>query len=114
MTYPLQTRFDQFVPLSAGELADRIASKGFNAVDQYLDGFGGLTSLFNTWVRSTASANGLAVAGSINVVSFTNVAAVHCPHRRADQPGSLLPARPASSLKPGDPGYDPNYTPEDQ
>src|SRR6185503_6910588 len=72
--YPLPTRFDEFIPLSAGELSDKITTEGFDAVNQYLDGLGGLTSLFNTWARSKSSADGISVAGSINVVTFNNVA----------------------------------------
>ncbi|MGH6643642.1 MAG: hypothetical protein ACRED3_13205, partial [Bradyrhizobium sp.] len=74
VTYPMLTRLDEFVPLSAGELSDKIATEGFDAVNQYLDGLGGLTSLFNTWARSKSSADGISVAGSINVVTFNNVA----------------------------------------
>ncbi|HEY9239052.1 MAG TPA: hypothetical protein VIP10_09480, partial [Burkholderiaceae bacterium] len=72
VTYPFLTRFDEFIPLSASELSDSITTDGFDAVNKYLDGFGGLTSLFNTWTRSTSSAGKLAVAGSINVLVFTN------------------------------------------
>ena len=38
------------------------------------DGTLGLSSLFNTSARATTSADKLAIAGSINVVVFTNVA----------------------------------------
>src|SRR6185503_9084874 len=74
VTYPFLPRPDEFVPTSAGELSDKITSEGFDFINTYLDGTGGLQSLFNTWARSTTSADKMAIAGSINVVVFTNVA----------------------------------------
>src|SRR5262249_24452379 len=74
VTYPLLTRFDQFVPLSASELSDSISTEGFGAATKYLDGYGGLTGLFNTWARCKASADGLAIAGPIHVLTFNNSA----------------------------------------
>ena len=38
VTYPFLTRPDEFVPLSAGELSDRITTEGFDAINRYLDG----------------------------------------------------------------------------
>ncbi|MES2099191.1 MAG: hypothetical protein V4569_05175, partial [Pseudomonadota bacterium] len=74
VTYPFLTRPDEFVPVSAGELSDKITSEGFDFVNTYLDGTGGLKSLFNTWARATTEADKLAIAGSINVLVFNNVA----------------------------------------
>ncbi len=74
VTYPFLTRLDEFVPLSVGELSDKITSEGFDFINKYFDGTGGLQSLFNTWARSTTSADKMAIAGSINVVVFTNIA----------------------------------------
>src|SRR4029079_4109504 len=73
VTYPFLTRPDQFVPTSAGELSDKITSEGFDFINKYFDGTGGLQSLFNTWARSTTSADKMAIAGSVNVVVFTNI-----------------------------------------
>ncbi len=105
VTYPFLTRPDEFIPVSAGELSDAITSQGFDFVNTYFDGTGGLKSLFNTWARSTTSSDKMAVAGSINVVVFTNVAEsiVHG--------GAIINQdpfyRPAECfyLRPGDPGY---------
>jgi hypothetical protein len=72
VTYPFLVRPDQFIPLTAGALSDKIETQGFDAVNQYLDGLGGLTAMFNTWARSTADAEGVSVAGSINVVTYNN------------------------------------------
>ena len=74
VTYPFLTRPDEFVPTSAASLSDKITSEGFDAVNDYLDGTAGLKNLFNTWARATTAAGKVAVAGSINVMSFTNVA----------------------------------------
>ena len=38
VSYPFLTRPDEFVPVSAGELSDKITSEGFGAVNGYLDG----------------------------------------------------------------------------
>ena len=112
VTYPFLTRPDEFVPTSAGELSDRITSEGLDFVNTYLDGTGGLSSLFNTWARSTTSADKVAIAGSINVLSFNNSAQsiVHTgafinqdPFYRPD---------PRFYLQPGDVGYDPDYAPD--
>ena len=73
VTYPFLTRPDEFVPTSAGEFSDRLETEGFDFVNTYFDGTGGLASLFNTMARSTTSADKMAIAGSINVLVFTNV-----------------------------------------
>ena len=74
VTYPFLTRPDEFVPTSFGEFADKLETEGFDYINTYLDGTLGLSSLFNTSARATTSADKLAIAGSINVVVFTNVA----------------------------------------
>src|SRR5262249_9458956 len=111
VNYPFLSRPDQFVPTSVGELTDKIQSEGFDFVNTYLDGTGGLKSLFNTFTRSTTSSDKMAVAGSINVLVFNNVAESlvhtgaqinHAPFYRPD---------PRFYLRPGDPGYNPDYDP---
>ncbi len=74
VTYPFLTRPDEFVPTTTGEFTDKIMSEGLDFVNTYLDGSGGLQSLFNTVARSMTSADKLAIAGSINVLAFNNVA----------------------------------------
>src|SRR5262249_17456114 len=56
--YPYLTRPDEFIPLSASAAADMFRNDGYDAVNDYFDGTGGLKSkLFNTWARSTAEAD---------------------------------------------------------
>src|SRR5262249_46579302 len=73
VTYPYLTRPDEFIPLSGSELSTQLKNDGYGAVNDYLDGTLGLKSkLFNTWARSTAEADDLAIAGSVNVLVFNN------------------------------------------
>ena len=74
VTYPFLSRPDEFVPTSTGEFSDKITSEGFDFFNTYLDGTGGLQSLFNTWARSTTKADKLAIAGSLNVMVMNNIA----------------------------------------
>ena len=56
-----------------GELIDTLQTEGVGAVDKYLDGYLGIRSgLFNSWARSTATADKVGIAGSVNVLSLTN------------------------------------------
>ncbi|MDB5862130.1 MAG: repeat-containing protein, partial [Ramlibacter sp.] len=112
VTYPFLTRPDEFVPTSVGELTDSLTSEGFDFLNSYLDGTGGLKSLFNTWTRSTTSSDKMAIAGSINVLSFTNVAEsiVHAEAIINQDP--FYRPDPRFYLKEGDPGYDPDYAPD--
>src|SRR5262249_35286520 len=65
-------------PSTLGEVADLLKNDGYDAVNDYLDGTLGLKSkLFNTWARSTAKADKIAVAGSVNFLMFDNVAESH-------------------------------------
>src|SRR5262249_31100196 len=111
VNYPFLSRPDQFVPTSVGELSDKITSEGFDFVNTFLDGTGGLKSQFNTLTRSTTSADKVAVAGSINVLVFNNVAEslVHTGAQINQDP--FYRPDPRFYLQPGDPGYDPNYDP---
>src|SRR5205823_2394287 len=75
VTYPYLTRPDEFIPLSGSELVAQLKNDGYDSVNDYLDGTLGLQSkLFNTWARSTAKSDDLALGGSVNVLDFTNVA----------------------------------------
>ena len=77
VNYPLLTRFDEFVPISTGELADLVQNDGYDSVNDYLDGSLGIESkLLNTFARSTASADNLALAGSLNLLILNNDAQV--------------------------------------
>ena len=50
---------------------DSIKSEGYDALNKYMDGTLGLKSeLFNTWARSTAEANDVGIAGSVNILTF--------------------------------------------
>ncbi|KPL11372.1 hypothetical protein AMJ85_03690, partial [candidate division BRC1 bacterium SM23_51] len=74
VSYPYITRPDEFVPANLGELSDLLKSEGLDAVNDYGDGTLGLKSkLFNTWARSSGSAGGTAIAGSINFLDIDNV-----------------------------------------
>ena len=110
VTYPFLTRLDEFVPTSVGELSDKITSEGFDFINKYLDGTGGLKSLFNTWARSTTSADKMAIAGSINVVVFTNLAESIVHTGAMHQPGPVLPADPRQLLRRPRTDYDPAHT----
>ncbi|MEY2518222.1 MAG: large repetitive protein, partial [bacterium] len=111
VTYPFLTRPDEFVPTSAGEFSDRLETEGFDFINTYFDGTGGLASLFNTMARSETSADKMAIAGSINVLVFTNVAEsiVHSGAHINQDP--FYRPDPRFYLQPGDPGYDPAYDP---
>ena len=75
VTYPYLTRPDEYIPLSGSELVGQLKNDGYDSVNDYLDGTLGLKSkLFNTWARSTAKADNLAIGGSVNVLVFNNVA----------------------------------------
>ncbi|MEO6651268.1 MAG: hypothetical protein ABIP17_01255, partial [Ilumatobacteraceae bacterium] len=105
VTYPFLTRIDEFVPTSFSGFADRLETEGFDFVNTYLDGTLGLSSLFNTQARSTTSADKLAIAGSINLLLFTNVAEsiVHSGAQLNQDPFYRVP--PCYDLRPGDIGY---------
>jgi len=73
VAYPYLTRPDEFVPANLGELVDLVKTKGYDAVNDYMDGTLGLKSnLLNTWARSTASADNVGASGSVNVLVFNN------------------------------------------
>jgi 6-phosphogluconolactonase (cycloisomerase 2 family) len=73
ISYPFLTRPDAFTPTTLGELIDSLQTEGVGAVDKYLDGYLGIRSgLFNSWARSTATADKVGIAGSVNVLSLTN------------------------------------------
>jgi hypothetical protein len=73
ISYPFLTRPDAFTPTTLGELIDTLQTEGVGAVDKYLDGYLGIRSgLFNSWARSTATADKVGIAGSVNVLSLTN------------------------------------------
>ena len=73
VTYPYLTRPDEFIPLSGSELVGQLKNDGYDTVNDYLDGTLGLKSkLFNTWARSTAKSDDLAIGGSVNVMVFNN------------------------------------------
>ena len=112
VTYPFLTRLDEFVPTSVGELSDKITSEGFDFINTYFDGTGGLQSLFNTWVRSTTSADKMAIAGSINVVDFKNIAESIVHTGAVINQDPFYRPDPRFYLQPGDPGYDPEYAPD--
>jgi hypothetical protein len=111
VTYPFLTRPDEFVPTSVGELTDKITSEGFDFINNYLDGTAGLRSLFNTWTRSTTGADKLAIAGSINVLSFNNVAESIVRTGVMINQDPFYRPDPRFYLQPGDPGFDPDYDP---
>ncbi len=74
VSYPFLTRLDQYIPLSWGEFVDGIRNDGLEAVTKYLNTNLGLKdAFFNTWVTSTAKAEKLGIAASVNVVVLTNV-----------------------------------------
>ena len=75
--YPFLTRPDEFVPTSVAELADRFKDyeTAQDTIATYTDGTLGIKSgLVNTWAAATASGENVGIAGSIDVVTFTNVA----------------------------------------
>ncbi|MGD8843793.1 MAG: hypothetical protein PVJ83_10000, partial [Gammaproteobacteria bacterium] len=75
VTYPFLTRPDTYVPTSAGEFVDSLRSEGPSAVTQYLDTtLGTKGAFFNAWAASTAKAENLGIAGSVNVLVFDNTA----------------------------------------
>ena len=75
VTYPYLTKPDELVPTSVSGLVDKLKDEGYDGVNDYLDGTLGLTSnLFNTWARSTATADSLAIAGSVDLMIYHNVA----------------------------------------
>ncbi|HND51825.1 MAG TPA: hypothetical protein PLV92_05495, partial [Pirellulaceae bacterium] len=113
VTYPYLTRPDEFVPTSAGELSDKIEKEGVDAVNTYLDGTLGLKSgLLNTWARSTTSADKVGIAGSINVLTFDNTALSIVETGAQLNQDPFYHPDPRFYLEPGDPGYDPDYAPE--
>ena len=99
------------MPTSFSEFLDKLETEGFEYISNYLDGTLGLSSLFNTWAKATASADKLAIAGSINVLVFTNVAEsiVHSGAQINQDPFYRPDAR--FYLRPGDLGYDPVFDP---
>ncbi|MBW8892489.1 MAG: hypothetical protein JF617_10165, partial [Burkholderiales bacterium] len=73
VSYPLTTRFDQFVPLSWGELTDSIRNEGASAVTKYLNNnLGAVDAFFNTWTAATSKAEKIGVAGSVSVLVYDN------------------------------------------
>jgi hypothetical protein len=74
VSYPFLTRFDEYIPLSWGELVDSIRSEGTEAITKYLTSTMGLKeAFFNTWVASTAEADEVSIAASVNVIVEKNV-----------------------------------------
>ena len=72
--YPFLTRFDEYIPLSWGELVDSIRNEGPEAVTKYLTSTMGLKeAFFNTWVASTAEAEEVSIAASVNILVENNV-----------------------------------------
>ena len=75
VTYPFLTRPDEFVPTSFERAQRQDRDRGLRLHQQLPRRHArALTSLFNTWARGTTSADKMAIAGSINVLVFTNVA----------------------------------------
>src|SRR5205085_758481 len=71
--YPFPQRADTYIPLSAGEFVDGVRTNGPSAVTKYLDTTLGVKdSFFNSWAAATAKADKLGIAGSVNVLVFTN------------------------------------------
>ena len=99
------------MPTSFSEFADKLETEGLGYVNNYLDGTLGLSSLFNTSARATTSAKKMAIAGSINVVVFTNVAEsiVHSGALINQDP--FYRPDPRFYLRPDDLGYDPVFDP---
>ena len=72
--YPILSRPDTYVPTSAGEFVDSFRSDGTSALTKYLDTtLSTKGAFFNSWAASTAKAQNLGLAGSVNVLVFTNV-----------------------------------------
>jgi hypothetical protein len=111
VTYPFLTRPDEFVPLSASELSDSITSDGIEAVTQYLNPSEAIRGLFNTWTRSQTRSDGMAIAGSINVLVFSNTAESKVETGVIINQDPFYRPDPRFYLQPGDAGYDPNYDP---
>ena len=113
VTYPFLTRPDEFVP-DLGRRAQRQASraKASTSSTSTSTAPAGLKSLFNTWARSTTSADKMAIAGSINVVVFTNLAESIVHSGAVINQDPFYRPDPRFYLQPGDPGYDPDYAPE--
>ncbi|MGF1522702.1 MAG: DUF4347 domain-containing protein [Leptolyngbyaceae cyanobacterium] len=74
VTYPILTRFDEFVPTNLGELSDFIRGDDApGSFEEFMKGTLDLESkLFNTWARSTSEANNYGVSGSVNYLDFDN------------------------------------------
>ncbi|MEO7134919.1 MAG: calcium-binding protein, partial [Vicinamibacterales bacterium] len=73
--YPFLARPDAFIPLSAGEFVDQVRTEGPSGVTKYLTNTLGLKEgLFNSWSTSTAKADKLGIAGTVNVLVFDNSA----------------------------------------
>ncbi|HLL17179.1 MAG TPA: hypothetical protein VK439_00205, partial [Rubrivivax sp.] len=73
VSYPILTRFDQFIPLSWGELTDSIRTEGYGAITKYLNSnLGAVDAFFNTWTSATSEADNIGVAGSVSVLAFKN------------------------------------------
>ncbi|MFL6013428.1 MAG: hypothetical protein ACJ74P_03940, partial [Gaiellaceae bacterium] len=111
VTYPFLTRPDEFVPTSFAEFADKIETEGFDYINTYLDGTLGLSSLFNTSARATTSADKLAIAGSVNVVVFTNTAESHVYGGAKINQDPFYRPPPCFYAEPGDANYDESCDP---
>ncbi|MFM8188319.1 MAG: hypothetical protein ACKN85_07560, partial [Pirellula sp.] len=109
--YPFLTKIEEFIPLSIGDFSDRLNEEGFDFINNYLDGTGGLKSLFNSWARSTTSADGIGISGSINFLDVTNDSTVQVKTGAKLNQNTLFRPDPRFFLKPGDVGYNPNYDP---
>ncbi|HUU34053.1 MAG TPA: hypothetical protein VMW48_08300, partial [Vicinamibacterales bacterium] len=73
VSYPIKTRFDQFIPLSWGELTDALRTDGASAITQYLNtNLGAVDAFFNTWTAAKAEAPEVGVAGSVSVLVYSN------------------------------------------
>ncbi|MCA9072499.1 MAG: hypothetical protein KDA84_26425, partial [Planctomycetaceae bacterium] len=73
--YPYLTSPDEFAPTTLGESIDSLQNDGYDSLNKYMDGTLGIQGgLFNSWARSTAKADSVGVAGSINVLIHNNVA----------------------------------------
>ena len=113
VNYPFLTRPDEFVPTSVGEFEDALSTEGYEFFTKYLEGSLGLTSgLLNTWARSTTQADGIGIAGSVNVLVFDNTAeSIVQTGVKINQDPFYRPD-PRFYLEKGDPGFDPDYEPD--